>query len=238
MARLKRPTVKVVLVATLLASAGAGTYYATMSDGAWVARLFGHGQLVADDASATIAAEPTPSALSQSELDAVASAWSGDAPAETSRVVDAQVGTASHDEPTIGSESSDDRYQTEPAVESAGEPSHYANRTEMPVVLPAVPAQDVTRGQEPTDYGDAQQIEQPTPVTPDDAEATVESSRRAREAFGDDLATAAVPAATAASSRYESASAAHARTDQSQEQRRFRQPVCLGRSAGPLARRS
>jgi uncharacterized repeat protein (TIGR01451 family) len=215
MARLKRPSVKVVLVATLLASAGAGTYYATMSDGAWIARLFGHGQLVADDVSTTTAVEPTPSELSQSELDAVASAWAGDAPTETSRAVDARVATACHDEPTTDSENSDDRYQTESAVDSTSENSHYANRTEMPVVLPVVPAQDVTRGQEPTDYGNAQPlgneqpVEQPTAVTPDDAEATVESSRRAREAFGDDLATAAVPAADA-SSRYESATAAHA----------------------------
>ncbi len=82
MAGSKRRTVKVALVATLLASAGAGTYYATTGGGAFAARLFGHSQLVAEEPSPTAAVD-----LTQSELDAVASAWAGDSSVKAAPIV-------------------------------------------------------------------------------------------------------------------------------------------------------
>ncbi len=173
MARTKRRTVIVVLLATVLAAAGAGIGYLALGDGAWTARIFGPGELVAEEAPATIHAD-----LSQSDLDAVASAWAGAEPIKPAVVSDPQVAP----EYAATTESSDDdRYEAAEA---------------MPVMLPAVPAQEitrgeVTRGQEPNDLGEGEEFEQPVPEVSADATAAKVSSRRAREAFGDDLAAAA-----------------------------------------------
>lgn len=197
MARTKRRTVIVVLFATVLAAVGAGICYLASGGGAWTARLsglFGHSELVAEDVPAATQAN-----LSQSDLDAVASAWGGAEPIKPGVVSnpvvsDPQVAPAEYSTTTESSD--DDRYQAAEA---------------MPVMLPAVPAQEetrgeVTRGQEPNDLGQGEEIEKPVPDVQDDATAAKVSSRRAREAFGDDLAASTAPQSTS-SDRY-SASAA------------------------------
>jgi uncharacterized repeat protein (TIGR01451 family) len=173
MARSKHRTVKVVLVTTLLASAGAGTYYVTSGGGTWTAWRFGHGELVAEVAPTTPRVE-----LTRSELDAVASVWAGAGPTKSSSRVDAQV------------EPADERYQLEAPAETGGGDARVRAAEEMPVMLPAVPAEEVTRGQEPIDDGQDAEIKSTATAAEDDAEATVDSSRRARAAFGEELAAA------------------------------------------------
>ena len=215
MARSKRSMVKVVSIATLLASAGAGTYYAMSADHGWIAGLVGRGQLVAEEAAQPLAFAPevtevqeisAPTQLSQSELDAVATAWGGsETPRQT--VEDGSSLAADQEPQTSPVESSGDRYETTPTQDASAHDPRYASEAEMPVVLPAVPAQGVTRGQAPNEFDPTEAIAEPAPIEADVEESTVESSRRAREAFGDELA--AVPAA-AASDRYQAASAGQA----------------------------
>ena len=196
MARSKRRTVKVVLVATLLAAAGAGTYYFTSGGGSWTAWRFAHSELVAEDAPTTPRVE-----LTRSELDAVASAWGGASPAKSSPVVAPQVDPV------------DERYQSEAPAETGSDDARFRATDVMPVMLPAVPAEEVTRGQEPDDYRQSPDDEKTSPAADDDAdddaEATVDSSRRARAAFGEELAAAPSPSPSKqspASDRYEAPS--------------------------------
>lgn len=204
MAGSKRSTVKVVLIATLLASAGAGTYYAMSAGNGWIAGLLGRSQLVAEEPTqpldltsevAEAQKDAAPTQLSKSEFDAVAAAWSG---SESARPPVADPSSDAADE------ASDDRYELGPTPQVPANDSPYAGRTEMPVVLPAVPSQDVTRGQAPNEYDATEPVAEPGATKPAGEESTVESSRRAREAFGDEQATA--PAAPA--DRYQSAPAA------------------------------
>jgi hypothetical protein len=199
MARSKRRTVIVVLVATLLASAGAGTYYATTRDGAWPAGLFGSGALVADDASTTTHAD-----LSHSDLDAVATAWGGSDATATAAPIAA--------EPSGDSRYS---YSTDSTSEDADDDSSLdAAADTTPVMLPAAPSQEVTRGQEPIEQAAYQSnAAGPPNANPsddgskDDAIVDADSTRRAREAFADDLAGVPSPQPTA-SDRYNGLAAA------------------------------
>lgn len=203
MARFTRRTVKVALTSALLASAGAGTYFVTTSDGSWLANWRGPGKLEAEaDDDSAAAAEP----VSQSELDAVASVWKDsqeptEAQADAPQVVSAEPET----DPAAG-QPGDDRYEIETTAGANEEAARYSGAA-IPVMLPAMPAQDVTRGQEPTEYATVEDADAAASAEPSAGEEGVESSRRAREAFGDDVAAAPAPLA-AASDRYGSDSAA------------------------------
>lgn len=188
MARFNRPSVKVALIAGLLSSAGAGTYVVTTSGGGWLAQLRGAGELEIEPVS-----DSAQQSLSKSDFAAIESVWGQNAtastpPAEVPTVVEAA-------EPVT-----DDRYNVEPTVaarevaEVAEE--HIVPKSEAPedAVTKGVASNDiVTRGQEPDDYGDAQ----PQAAIAADG---VESSRRAREAFSEDVAATPVP--VAAGDRY------------------------------------
>jgi uncharacterized repeat protein (TIGR01451 family) len=194
---------------------GAGSSGGESSSGeSWFGGLFGQtaGTLVAEETPAV-----APVKLNQSELDAVASAWAAQ-PTNLPAVADPQVAPTAYEsaandsgpEPTLAA---DDRYNTQStAVDAPSEAADYHAAEVIPAVLPTtpahdvMPAQDVTRGQAPNDYGDIQEIEPTAAAGEPELAETVESSRRAREAFGDDMAAAA-PAAAAAGDRYVGASA-------------------------------
>lgn len=198
MAQSKRRTVKVVLLATMLAAAGAGVYYLTTGGGALYARFFGHGELVAEEAQVAVT-----SSLSRSDMDAVASAWANATPSKPAAVADADVAPATYT-PVAGL--SDDRYAMSYSDSAEDNSPENAGRDDVaesaaPIELPAAPPRDVTRGQEPNDMGSGTPQQQPAPHELDSGSASSESSQRAREAFGDDMAAA--PAAQyAPSDRY------------------------------------
>lgn len=211
------------LCATTLASAGAGTYYATTVEGGWIARLAGRGTLVADDQYASDAsgqdADTTTikADMSQADIAAVESAWGG---AKEKAKTDVAV------EPTRYSQELDadeDRYAVNAAVVAdvveevasagAGEeeaisaeaisetesgksapPSETVSSADsvaaVPVMLPAVPERNVMRGQAPTELEANEAFAPPEPQALDEPPATAETSRRAREAFGDALSEA------------------------------------------------
>ena len=150
MARSKRRTVKVVLLAALLASAGAGTYYVTTQDGAWPARLFKQGELVAADAPAT-----APLKLNQSELDAVANAWASAEPMRALPHDDAGTMNTAYADANPQNEAGDDRYGLSGSTDPDSDSTNYRGASATPVVLPTAAEQDVTRGQEPNGYGAA-----------------------------------------------------------------------------------
>ena len=175
MARSTRRAVKLVLFATVLAAAGAGVYHFNSGGGTAFWRLFANGELVADET-----APSAPPELSQSDLDAVASAWAGAAPkkpAERSAEYDASA--ASYEEP---SDANDERYSDG----SVGDDDRrYPAVEPEPVDLPATDPREITRGQEPNDLGGGDALEQANPETLDDEVPSSSSSRRARAAFGD-----------------------------------------------------
>jgi uncharacterized repeat protein (TIGR01451 family) len=230
MARTKRRTVIVVLLAIVLASVGAGIYHFASGGGAWSARLFGHGKLVAEEAPAAIQAD-----LSQSDLDAVASVWGEAKPTKPAVVSDPvvsdpQVVPAEHSKTA---ESDDDRYNID-APTTGSDDDLYDDAESMPVMLPAVPAQEVTRGQEPNDWSEGEEVEQGTPDAQGDSNATKESSRRAREAFGDDLAAAAAPQSTVGN-RYSATTAPEAESSASSATNPFASQVNPVPVAAPAA---
>jgi uncharacterized repeat protein (TIGR01451 family) len=194
MAQSKRRTVKVVLLATMLAGAGAGVYYLTTGGGGLYARFFGHCELVAEEPQAPVA-----SSLSRSDMDAVAHAWANATPAKPAAIADKHVAPTAYAPAT---DTSDDRYAMDYSATADSDPptnDHAGEVTQpaAPVELPVTPPRDVTRGQEPNDLGDGTPSQQSSPQEIDPATASGESSRRAREAFGDDMA--ATPAAQYAS---------------------------------------
>jgi uncharacterized repeat protein (TIGR01451 family) len=204
MAQRKRRTVKVVLLATMLAAAGAGVYYLTTGGGNPYARFFGHGQLVAEEAPG-----PVTSGLSRSDMDAVANAWANATQTKPTAIADTHVAPTAY---APAADSSDDRYAMDSSAPADSDVPASVHQDEVaepavPIELPATPPRDVTRGQEPNDLGDgAQQL---APEELDGGAASSESSQRAREAFGDDMAAA--PAAQYASAdRYNAATRAAA----------------------------
>ncbi len=102
MAQSKRRTVKVVLLATMLAAAGAGVYYLTTCRGNLYARFFGHGELVAEETQVPVASN-----LSQSDMDAVANAWANATPTRPAANADRYVAPTAYAPTAV---SSDDRY--------------------------------------------------------------------------------------------------------------------------------
>ena len=196
MARSMRRAVKLVLLATVLATAGAGVYHFTSGGGTWFWRFFANGA-----PNAELVSDETPSAaeteLSQSDMDAVASAWAGSGPierdkrsatAERSAVDDAEVTAAEYVE-SVDAGDGDDRY-------AASEPA--------PVELPASTARGVTRGQEPKSAGDD------SDAGGNDSDSKTgpinfggrPSSDRAREAFDNGSAATAAPSSSSAGDRY------------------------------------
>lgn len=193
MARFNGRTVKVALVAGMLASAGAGTYVVTTSGGSWLARLRGAGELEIAPTS-----DGTEYALTKSDFAAIESAWGRSvqvAPATTpTNVAPTVVATL---EPTPIDPKSDaslggsdsvagDRYQVEPTVapEAVTEFSVLPSAPTLPeksVMLGVASNKTIARGQEPDEYGDAG----PEATVAADS---VESSQRARDAFSEDVA--------------------------------------------------
>jgi uncharacterized repeat protein (TIGR01451 family) len=161
--------------------------------------FFGHGELVAEEAQVPVA-----SSLSRSDMDAVASAWANATPNKPAAIADANVAPTAY---APAAESGDDRYAMDYAVPADSESLDHASNacvaeSAAPIELPAAPPRDVTRGQEPNDLGSGTTQQQPTPQEFDSGATPSESSRRAREAFGDDMA--ATPAEQYASAdRYD-----------------------------------
>jgi len=160
--------------------------------------FFGHGELVAEEAQVPVA-----SSLSRSDMDAVASAWANATPNKPAAIADANVAPTA-DAPAA--ESGDDRYAMDYTVPADSESLDNASNTcvaesAAPIELPAAPQRDVTRGQEPNDLDSGTTQQQPTPQELDSGATSSESSRRAREAFGDDMA-ATTAAQYASADRY------------------------------------
>ncbi len=84
--------------------------------------------------------------MSQSELDAVASVWTR---AEEPTPANANVQE---------SETTDERYQAEAKSGDVGTEARYSGAA-IPVMPPTMPAQQVTRGQAPSDYTAPQTLE-------------------------------------------------------------------------------
>lgn len=188
MARFTRRTVQVALVAGLLASAGAGTYLITMSDGSWLARFRGPGNLELENSD-----DGAVESMSKSDFAAIESVWgqtgsSNSQPIETPARAMEQANPHPQPESLMG-----DRYRIEAAP--AEEATDHAQRETpaIPVMPPALPSETVTRGQEPEEYAEVE--------TPEAAPTEgIASSRRAREAFSEDVAAVAAPVST--SDRY------------------------------------
>lgn len=156
MAGLMRGAIKAVLLTGVLGSAGTGAYYYFTRPHV--------GELVAQQDAAL----PS-TAMSPSDLEAVANAWTAGEPMSPAPEAEFDAPPATPEYPT------DDRYAI------------------LPEAAPApLPAEAVTRGQEPTDdLGTDEADFDPRELEALDASpADNPSSQRAREAFGDQLASA------------------------------------------------
>ncbi len=201
MARSKRRTVKLALLTMVLAAATAGVYYFIVAGGAWSAGLLGGGELIAESAPAATDAEPVTPKLSDAEFNAVASAWAATTQTKPATNLEPEVAPAQSTEPVA---TSDNRYHLDALESSTTDNDRYSTREAMPVVLPAIPAHDVTRGQEPNQLATAEGYPARAPEELAEEQAASQSSRRAREAFGDALADSvpAAPRPASASDRY------------------------------------
>jgi uncharacterized repeat protein (TIGR01451 family) len=166
-------------------------------------------------------------ALSKSELDAVESVWSR---ADSSREAEIAPPATEPDPVPEVEPAADDRYQLDSATADVESEDRYSGPS-LPVVPPTMPTGDVTRGQEPSEYA----------AVPDDAigddgstssDVSIESSRRARDAFSADVAAAA-PSRAIASDRYGSDTAASAASERSP--RTAANPFDEPRAATPIA---
>jgi uncharacterized repeat protein (TIGR01451 family) len=181
MAQSTRRTVQWVTLTTLLAAAGAGVYRFTSGSGTWFSTFLDGGapvaELIAEDGDATPQA-----ALSQSELDAVASAWGGSTPRRSEPRVAAERHPRVDDDqvrPARFAETSD---ATNEAVTHADD--RYAAYESAAAMLPTANPQAVTRGQEPNDRSDASDEKLESSAS-DEEPAYGPSSQRARDAFRD-----------------------------------------------------
>lgn len=214
MARIKRRVVQMTLFTTVLAAAGAAAYHFTSGDWTRVSRIFGLGgssaELVADDAGAV---GPV---LSQSEMDAVASAW-----ADTSSVQHARY------EVPVDSDDAEYREATDsspPVAQHATSDERYNPTNVTPAALPAEDSYSVARGQEP-DGDDEILDEDEEPISPNPfsapGQATL-SSARAREAFSEQSAKdSAIPPEPAAGDRYNPATMRGMATDDNSPEARI-----------------
>jgi uncharacterized repeat protein (TIGR01451 family) len=159
--------------------------------------------------------------MSQADIAAVESAWGG---AKTNAKVDEAVEQSKYSEAMeagadrysvnatvteesasagAGGEESDTGAAQDKAAEATATADRYVAGAAVPVMLPAMPERNVTRGQAPTELETNEAFAPPEPQALEEPPATAESSRRAREAFGDALAE--VPSA---GDRYGAAGAA------------------------------